>query len=216
MKLSQNVTVNNQEMPMTQKKKVAIYLRVSTDGQTTENQRLELESVADRAGWDVVEVYEDQAISGAKGRDQRPAFDRLCKDATQRKFNLVAAWSVDRLGRSLQHLVPFINELQALKIDLYLHQQQVDTTTPAGKAMFQMCGVFAEFERSIIQERINAGLARAKANGKRLGRPKVKAEVEQMILEALDKGDKGIRRIAVEIGVGVSVVQRIKAEIFGV
>ena len=157
-------------------------------------------------------VFEDHAISGAKGREKRPALDNLFKDANRRKFDLVAAWSVDRLGRSLQNLLEFLAELHALGIDLYLHQQGIETTTPAGKAMFQMCGVFAEFERSIIRERINAGLARAKANGKRLGRPKVDPEVEEAIRQTLRRGDKGMRKIAREMGVGVSVVQRIKGE----
>ena len=125
----------------------------------------------------------------------------------------MAAWSVDRLGRSLQHLLSFLDEIHALGIDLYLHQQGIDTTTPAGKAMFQMCGVFAEFERSIIRERIGAGLARAKSNGKTLGRPKVDPEVEEAIREALNRKDKGIRKIAREMGVGVSVVQRVKLEL---
>lgn len=191
-------------------KRVALYLRVSTDGQTTENQRLELERIAEHSGWRIIGVFEDHAISGFKGREKRPALDNLLKDANRRKFDLVAAWSVDRLGRSLQNLLEFLAELHALGIDLYLHQQGIDTTTPAGKAMFQMCGVFAEFERSIIRERINAGLARAKANGKKLGRPKVDPEVEQAIHDALNRKDKGIRKIAREIGVGVSVVQRIE------
>lgn len=93
----------------------------------------------------------------------------------------VAAWSVDRLGRSLQDLLAFLGQIHAVGIDLYLHQQGIDTTTPAGKAMFQMCGVFTEFERSIIRERINAGLARARANGNRFGRPSVDESVEQAI-----------------------------------
>jgi DNA invertase Pin-like site-specific DNA recombinase len=117
-----------------------------------------------------VDFYEDAGISGSNGRDKRPGFDQLLNDATARKINTVAAWSVDRLGRSLQHLVGFLNELQALNCHLYLHQQAIDTTTPSGRAMFQMCGVFAEFERSMIVERVNAGLARAKANGVKLGR----------------------------------------------
>src|SRR5690554_6097031 len=154
-------------------KRAAIYLRVSTDGQTTENQRLELARVAAQAGWEVVEVYEDAGISGAKGREQRPAFDRLCKDAARRRFDVVMAWSVDRLGRSLQDLVTFLSELHGMGVDLFLHQQGIDTTTPAGKAMFQMLGVFAEFERAMIQERVKAGLARAKAQGKVLGRPRI-------------------------------------------
>jgi DNA invertase Pin-like site-specific DNA recombinase len=103
-------------------KSVGIYIRVSTDGQTTANQRRELEAVAARSGWEIVGIYEDDGISGAKGRDKRPGFDRLLKDATARKIDMVAAWSVDRLGRSLQHLLGFLNELQALGCDLYLHQ----------------------------------------------------------------------------------------------
>ena len=194
-------------------KKAALYVRVSTDGQTTENQRLELQRVAEVSGWEIVGTYEDHAISGSKGRDQRPGLDTLLKDASRRKFNIVAAWSVDRIGRSLQDLLTFLGEIQALGIDLYLHQQGVDTTTPAGKAMFQMCGVFAEFERSIIRERVNAGLARARANGKRLGRPGVGPDVEESIRIALSKGDKGIRKIARELRVGVSVVQRVKVRV---
>ena len=142
-------------------KRAVLYLRVSTIEQTTANQERELRQAAERAGWEVTKVYRDQGISGAKSRDKRPAFDALCRDATKRQFDVVMAWSVDRLGRSLQDLVTFLSELHALKVDLFLHQQGLDTTTPAGKAMFQMLGVFAEFERSIIQERVRADLARA-------------------------------------------------------
>ena len=135
--------------------RVAIYLRVSTLDQTTANQERELREVASRMGCEVVKVYRDHGVSGAKGRDERPQFDRLCHDATQRQFDAIMAWSVDRLGRSLQDLVKFLSEIHALKVDLYLHQQGLDTTTPAGKAMFQMMGVFAEFERAMIQERVS-------------------------------------------------------------
>jgi DNA invertase Pin-like site-specific DNA recombinase len=186
-------------------KKAVIYVRVSTDGQTTENQRLALAQVAEKSGWEVVGVYEDHAVSGAKGRDQRPAFDRLCKDATRREFDVVMAWSVDRLGRSLQHLVAFLGELHAVGVDLFLHQQGIDTTTPAGKAMFQMMGVFAEFERAMIQDRVKAGLARARAQGKTLGRPKVAHKVRQTILDARSDG-LSIRNIAKEVGVSVGTV----------
>jgi DNA invertase Pin-like site-specific DNA recombinase len=191
-------------------KRVGIYLRVSTSGQTTENQRRELEAVAARSGWQVIGFYEDAGISGAKGRDKRPGFDRLLKDATARKVDMIAAWSVDRLGRSLQHLVGFLNELQALGCDLYLHQQALDTSTPSGRAMFQMCGVFAEFEACMIRERVNAGLARARAKGKTLGRRKVKASVEEHIRE-LRAGRMGMLKIARTLGVGTSVVQRVLA-----
>jgi DNA invertase Pin-like site-specific DNA recombinase len=191
-------------------KRVGIYLRVSTNGQTTENQRRELEAVAKRSGWEVVGIYEDTGVSGAKGRDKRPAFDQLLKDATARKVNMIAAWSVDRLGRSLQDLVGLLQELQALKCDLYLHQQAIDTTTPSGRAMFQMCGVFAEFERAMIVERVNAGLARAREKGVRLGRKPVKPAVEQRI-HALRAEGMGILKIGRTVGVGTSVVQRVLA-----
>src|SRR6266851_1690900 len=147
-------------------RRVALYIRVSTDKQTTQNQERELREVARRMDWSIVNVYRDEGISGAKSRDMRPGFDALCKDAARRQFDVVMAWSVDRLGRSLQDLVAFLSELHALKVDLYLHQQGVDTTTPGGKALFQMMGVFAEFERSMIVERTKAGMARAKAQGK--------------------------------------------------
>jgi DNA invertase Pin-like site-specific DNA recombinase len=189
---------------------VALYLRVSTKGQSVANQRRDLEAVAERSGWRIVGIYEDAGVSGSKGRDKRPGFDRLLKDATRRQFDLVAAWSVDRLGRSLQDLVATLGELHTLKIDLYLHQQSIDTTTPAGKAMFQMLGVFAEFERAIMRERIRAGLARAKANGSKLGRRPVGGAVEDRMRNLRKKG-MGILRIGREIGVGTSVVQRVLA-----
>jgi DNA invertase Pin-like site-specific DNA recombinase len=192
-------------------KRAALCLRVSTDGQTTENQRLELERVAQLNGWKIVATYEDQAISGAKGRGQRPGLDNLLKDANRWKFDIVAAWSVDRMGRSLQDLLSSLAEIHAVGIDLYLHRQGVDTSRPAGKAMFQMCGVFAEFERSMIRERVNAGLSRARANGKKLGRPSVGADVEEKIRQAPRRCDKGIRKIARELGVRMSVVQRVQA-----
>lgn len=196
---------------MNKAKRVAIYLRVSTDGQTTENQRMELERVAELSRWTVVEIYEDAGISGAKGREGRPAWDQLCKDATRRRFDMVAAWSVDRLGRSLQQLVTFLDELRALGIDLYLHQQGLDTSTPAGRAMFQVAGVFAEFERSILQERTRAGMARAKAKGKVFGRPKVSSEIETAILDRRQQGH-GMLRIAKALGIGSSTVQRVIRE----
>jgi DNA invertase Pin-like site-specific DNA recombinase len=204
-------------------KRVGIYLRVSTTDQTTENQRRELEAVAARSGWEVVGFYEDAGISGAKGRDQRPGFDGLLKDATARKVNMIAAWSVDRLGRSLQDLVGFLNELQAVGCNLYLHQQALDTTTPSGRAMFQMCGVFAEFERCMIRDRVNTGMARARANGVKFGRGNRKdgsrssdeerwgmstAAMHKRIKQ-LHKGGMGMLKIGRELGVGTGFVQRV-------
>jgi DNA invertase Pin-like site-specific DNA recombinase len=189
-------------------KRVGLYLRVSTAGQTVENQRQDLERVAEQRGWQIVETYVDHGISGAKGRDQRPAFDRLMKDATRRRFDIIMAWSVDRLGRSLQDLVAFIGEVHAQGVDLYLDRQGVDTTTPGGKALFQMMGVFAEFERAMIRERVYAGLDRARAKGKRLGRPQVAPAVEEAIRTARAAG-KGQLAIARDLGVGVSTVRRV-------
>ena len=191
-------------------KRVALYLRVSTTGQTVENQRRELEAVVAKKGWTVVAVHEDAGISGAKSRDKRPGFDALLKAVTRREVDMVASWSVDRLGRSLQDLVGFLGELHAAGCDLYLHQQALDTSTPAGKAMFQMMGVFAEFERGMIRERVNAGLARAKAQGKTLGRPKASTDIEEKIRVLRGQG-KGKLKIAKELGCGVSLVQRVLA-----
>src|SRR5215207_3369834 len=191
--------------------RVALYLRVSTSEQTTANQRLELEAWAARAGHEIIATYEDAGLSGAKSRDKRPAFDRLLKDAVRRRFDMLAAWSVDRLGRSLQDLVTALQELRGAGVDLFLHQQALDTSTPSGRAMFQMLGVFAEFERAIIVERVNAGLARARAQGVKLGRPRIDASTEQRVRELRGAG-KGIKAVAKELGIGVSVVQRVAAE----
>jgi DNA invertase Pin-like site-specific DNA recombinase len=189
-------------------KRVAIYLRVSTDKQTTNNQRRELEAVAERSGWQVVKVYQDAGISGAKGRDQRPGLDAMMKAVNAKEFDMVASWSVDRLGRSLTNLLSILQGLHDKGVGLFLHQQGLDTSTTAGKAMFQMVGVFAEFERGIIRERVNAGLARARVNGVKLGRRRVKPSVEAQIVALRDKG-YGILKIGKKLGIGTSVVQRV-------
>ena len=192
--------------------RAALYLRVSTADQTTENQRRELAAVADRMGHEVVEIYSDNGISGAKGRAKRPGFDRLLKDAARRKFDIILAWSVDRLGRSMPDLVNFLGEINALGINLYLHQQALDTTTPSGKAMFQMAGVFAEWERSMIVERVRSGMARAKEkgtkSGRAIGRPRVPAPVRELIRLAYQAGGTGLRGVAREFNVSVETVRR--------
>ncbi len=188
--------------------RIAIYARVSTNEQTTENQVRELTAWADRAGHEIVTIYDDNGVSGAKGREYRKEFDKLLRGAVRREFDLVAAWSVDRLGRSLQDLIGFLQELDGAGVDLYLHQQALDTTTPSGKAMFQMMGVFAEFERSMISERVKAGLARTKAKGTKLGRPRTSQRKEAQILKLRSKG-MGILKIGRELGVGTGVVQRV-------
>jgi DNA invertase Pin-like site-specific DNA recombinase len=194
-------------------KRVAIYLRVSTSEQTTANQRRELKAVAERHGWNVVAVFEDAGISGAKGREQRPGLDAMMKAVARREIDQVAAWSVDRLGRSLIDLLDLLRELHAKGVDLFLHQQGLDTSTPGGKAMFQMMGVFAEFERAMIRERVMAGLARAKEQGTTLGRRRLEdtdAGKVSAIVAARAAGT-GIRRIARELGVGVGTVLRVTA-----
>ena len=192
-------------------KRVALYCRVSTDGQTVENQVAELTAVADRHGWEVVEVYADEGISGAKDRNGRPAFHALLKAVARKEVDMVAAWSVDRLGRSMQKLAEFLVELRAKDVDLYLHRQALDTSTPTGRAMFGMMAVFAEFEREMIVARTKAGIDRARAKGKRLGRPPVKPGVVKRIKEHRAKG-LGMRKIAKLVGCGTGTVQRVVAE----
>ena len=187
------------------------------------NQRRELEAAAAHRGWEVTTVYEDAGISGAKGRDKRPGLDAMLKDAVRRKFDVLMAWSVDRLGRSLADLVGSLQELSGAGADLYLHLQAIDTTTPAGKAMFQMCGVFAEFERSMIQDRVKAGMARAMADQaagkqrfdahgnrkKSIGRPSITPDVVQQIREYLAAGN-GILKTAKLVGVGNGTVEKVR------
>jgi DNA invertase Pin-like site-specific DNA recombinase len=192
-------------------KRAAVYARVSTDGQSVDNQLRELEAVAARRGWTVARRFVDAGISGAKGRDQRPAFSALHRAVVRGEVDVAMAWSVDRLGRSLQDLVAFLGEIQGAKCDLYLYVQGLDTSTPAGRAMFQMLGVFAEFERALIVERVRAGLGRARAEGKHLGRPRIAPELEAKIAASLGQG-LGIHKTAAKHGVGAGTVQRIKAE----
>jgi DNA invertase Pin-like site-specific DNA recombinase len=189
-------------------KRAAIYVRVSTDKQTIENQLRELRQIAKRRGWEVVHEYHDTGISGAKSRDARPALDQMLKDAQRRRFDVVMAWAIDRLGRSLIDLLGTIQTLETCGVDLYLDQQSIDTTTPAGRLTFQITGAFAEFERRMIRQRVLAGLKRAVEKGSILGRPKISAELERRIQAQLRAG-KGILATAKELGVGTGTVHRI-------
>lgn len=187
--------------------RAAFYVRVSTaDGQTTENQTRQLHEVAERSGWTVVATFSDEGLSGTKGRDRRPGLDALMKGVARREFDLVAAWSVDRLGRSLPDLVTLLGDLQARGVDLFLHQQALDTSTPSGRMLFQMLGVFAEFERAMIVARVRAGLQRTT---KRLGRPPMEAERVEAIRSMLLSG-RGVRETARATGSGSATVLRIK------
>lgn len=192
--------------------RVAIYARASTSDQTIEHQLSQLREVAAVRDWQIVRTYIDEGISGTKGREKRPSFDELCKAATRREFDMVAAWSIDRLSRSLRDLLEFLGEIEALGINLYLHRQAVDTSTPAGRALFQMLGVFAEFERAIMRERTIAGLAVARAKGKRIGRPRVPVALEQAVKLSLMAG-LGVKETARKHRVGISLVYRCKAQI---
>ena len=189
-------------------KRVALYTRVSQDSQTTENQRRELMAVAERLGWEVVAEFTDHGISGSKGRDKRPGYDALMKAVARREIDMVASWAVDRLGRSLQNLVTFLTEINAKGVDLYLHQQALDTSTPSGRAMFGMLSVFADFEREMIISRIKAGLARST---KRSGRPPLDAEKVERIKRSLTKG-VSINATAKKLKVGVATVHRVKQQ----
>jgi len=190
-------------------KRAAIYARVSTDQQTVENQLQVLREVAERSGWTIVHTFIDEGISGAKGRDQRPGFDALLKAIARRDVQITMAWSVDRLGRSLSDLVSCLSDLQARNVDLYLHQQAVDTSTPSGRMLFQMLAVFAEFERSMIRSRIAAGVQRARANNVRFGRPPMPVYRLERVKKALRDG-QSIRAAAKATGVSTASVQRIK------
>ncbi|KQT53183.1 resolvase [Methylobacterium sp. Leaf456] len=191
--------------------RVAIYARTSTDkNQTTENQLRQLTEVGLRLGWTVVAVHTDEGVSGTKGRDRRPGFDALLRGVARREFDLIAVWSICRLGRSLQDLVGFLAEVQARGVGLYCHTQALDSTTPSGRALFGMIAVFSEFERAMIRDRVLAGLERTRAKGTRLGRPPMEAGQVEAIRALLIAGT-GIRETARRTGAGASTVQRMHA-----
>lgn len=196
--------------------RVVIYSRVSTKHQDTKNQVQLLREIVVRNGWDLVDEYEDRGVSGSKGRDQRPEFDRLAKDMVRRKFDKILVWDVSRLGRSLQHLVDFLNDVNHTGVDLYIHQSGLDTSTPSGKMMFQMIGVFSEFEREMISERIKLGLEKAKSKGVRLGRKRT--ITDEMIHEMKQMRGSGssLGEISQVFGVSrVSVMRKTKPELEG-
>jgi len=189
--------------------RAVIYSRVSTNDQTISNQLKVLREVAERKGLEVVREISDEGISGAKGRDERKGFDELIKGAVRKEFDIILVWDVSRLGRSLKHLVSFLDDIQSARCDLYIHQSGLDTSTASGKMMFQMIGVFSEFERSMIRERVIAGQQRAKAEGKHIGR---KTNVNEGTLNAvkhLRENNVPIKRIAKNLKIGVGTVYKI-------
>lgn len=195
------------------KVRVAIYTRVSTDKQSVASQRVSLEDWAKRSGYEVVAVFEDRGVSGTTGRKERPALDRLIQGAMRREFDLVAAWAVDRLGRSLQHLIHVLDDLNSAGVDLYLHSQGLNTRTSSGKAMFGMLGVFADFERAMIVERVNAGIDRARAHGtksgKAIGRPKLSDSHHAQVRSCL-LNEMSVRAVADRCNVSVGTVASVR------
>jgi len=189
-------------------KSIAIYARVSTDSQTCDNQLMELRAVAARCGHEIVGEYVDAGISGSKGRSERQALDQMMRDANQRKFEMIVCWSIDRLGRSLQHLVELLNDCQSMRIDLMFLQQGLDTSSHSGRMMFSVFGALAEYEKNLIRERVMAGQKRAKARGVRFGRPSTfNQSVATAVLELRERG-MGIREISKNLRIGCGTVYR--------
>ena len=191
--------------------KAVIYTRISTTdkGQTVDNQLRILREVAEKKGLEVVKELSDKGISGAKGRDEREGFNELIKGAIRKDFDIILCWDISRLGRSLKHLVSFLEDIQSAKCDLYIHQSGVDTTTASGKMMFQLLSVFSEFERTLIRERVIAGQQRAKSEGKHIGR---KTNVNDAVITAvyqLRQNNVPIKKIATDLKIGVGTVYKI-------
>jgi DNA invertase Pin-like site-specific DNA recombinase len=211
-------------------KNVAIYVRVSTDKQSIDNQRLALQQAADMRGWTIVAEYADEGISGAKARDKRPGLDQMLTHATQGKFKVIMAWALDRIGRSVPDLYSTMQELRGAGVDMFLHQQALDTTTDVGRAMYGMLSVFAEFERSMISTRVQIGMQRAKADqdkarltgGERLhadgtrkkliGRPALSKALRAAVIQALDEGLTQ-RAAALQTGVNTTTIRRLDREL---
>jgi len=190
-------------------KKVCLYARVSDSSQNPENQLFELREVAKRNGWEIIKEYVDAGISGAKGRDKRAQFDAMMKSGLRKEIDLVMFWSIDRASRNLSHLVEMLNDLTSKGVHMYFHQQAIDSTTPSGMAMLQMAGVFAEFERAQIRERIMASHNRARAEGKTIGRPSTITDgLTNSVIFMRSKG-LGIKKIAKELGIGVGTVYKV-------
>jgi len=189
--------------------KCAIYCRVSTSDQTIDNQLSVLREIAKMKGLTIVQEFVDEGISGARGRDKRKGFDKLLKGTVRREFTTILVWSVDRIGRNIQDLLSFLNEVHSVDCDLYLHTQGIDTSTPTGKMMFGILSVLADWERGMIKERTQAGMERARKQGKQIGRPSnINEGLVQSIKYMRDKG-LGIRKIASELSVGVGTVYKV-------
>jgi DNA invertase Pin-like site-specific DNA recombinase len=191
--------------------RAAIYARVSTAnmGQDPTMQTRELEEFCQRRGWDIFGQYVDQGISGAK--DSRPELNRLMGDAHSRRFDVIAVWKFDRFARSVSHLLRALEAFQALGIEFVSLSEQIDTSTPTGKMVFTILGAVAELERSLIVDRVRAGMRNARAKGKRIGRPPITflaSEARQAIARAYAQGEGSLRGLAARFGTSVGTVQR--------
>ena len=189
--------------------RASLYCRVSTStkDQTTENQLRELHSYCERMGYEVVKVYEDE-VSGAKSREKRPAYSELCKDAFLKKFDVIIGWDVSRFGRSMKEFVHFLSDMDDKGIGVIAVKNGLDTSSSSGRMMMKLIGVLEEWNREMLVERTNAGLARTVTNGTKLGRKKtVTDKITDQIIE-LRTEKKSIRAIASEVGVSTATVQR--------
>jgi DNA invertase Pin-like site-specific DNA recombinase len=211
-------------------KRAAIYLRVSRDSQTVENQRIDLTKLCELRKWDVVAEYADEGISGATGREKRPGLDNLLKDATRRRFDIAVFWAVDRLGRSTATVTAAMDALSDCGVNMYAFKESMDTSTAHGRAMLEMAAVFGRLEREMIKERVIAGIARVKEvsartgkiatkSGRAIGRPKLGSEANEVDREnarknvakikAMRAAGDGYQKIARELNMGVGTVMRI-------
>ncbi len=184
--------------------RVALYCRVSTSDQSTEPQLLDLRRYVSDRGWTAFREYCDNGISGTK--DNRPALNTLMDDAKKRRFDMVLVWRFDRFARSTKHLILALEEFRNLGIDFVSYQENIDTSSPLGSAIFTIISAVAQLERDIIAERVRAGLRRAKERGKSLGRPKV--QVDQQELLRWHSEGKSLREIARSLNVSKTTVAR--------
>ena len=189
--------------------KVALYCRVSTStkDQTTENQLRELTAYCDRMGYEVVKVYEDE-VSGAKTREKRPAYNEMCKDAFLKKFDTIIGWDCSRFGRSMKEFISFLSDMDDRGIGVIAVKNGLDTSSSSGRMMMKMIGLMEEWNREMLIERVNAGLARTVANGTKLGRKKITNPKMTAQIVELRNEKKSIRAIATEVGVSTATVQR--------
>ena len=189
--------------------KTAIYMRVSTSLQTTDNQLVALQEYATRMNYEITSIYKDEGISGVKNQNQRPALNAMMKDVVKGKFSQILIYDISRLGRSLKDLVNILNDFNQSKVRLIFIQNGIDTSNSTGQMMFQLLGVFAEWERQTIVDRVNAGLVRAKQNGKKLGRPTTINDSVISAVKLLRNQNIGIRKISSQLRIGVGTVMKI-------